>query len=70
VGGSVGAFFGGFISDRVVKRRGIPARMAVLMVSQVNIVSSDVISSLRWCMMSGHENVFVVIWCMLVKIFS
>ncbi|KAF6023363.1 hypothetical protein EB796_018320 [Bugula neritina] len=35
VGGSVGAFFGGFISDRVVKRRGIPARMAVLMISQI-----------------------------------
>lgn len=35
VGGSLGAFFGGFISDRVVKKRGIPARMAVLVVSQV-----------------------------------
>jgi len=70
VGGSVGAFFGGFISDRVVKRRGIPARMAVLMISQVNIVSSDVISSLLGCLKSGQQIVFVVIWCMLVKIFS
>ena len=36
VGGSLGAFFGGFISDRVVKSRGISARMLVLVVSQVS----------------------------------
>ncbi|XP_067928432.1 MFS-type efflux pump MSMEG_3705-like [Watersipora subatra] len=35
VGGSLGALFGGFISDRVVKGRGIVARMAVLAVSQI-----------------------------------
>ena len=35
VGGSLGAFFGGFISDRVVKKRGIAARMVVLVISQV-----------------------------------
>lgn len=36
VGGSFGAFFGGFISDRIVKKRGIVARMLVLAVSQVS----------------------------------
>lgn len=37
VGGSLGAFFGGFISDRFVKSRGIVARMVVLVISQVCI---------------------------------
>jgi len=35
VGGSIGAFFGGFISDRFVKKRGVVARMVVLVISQV-----------------------------------
>jgi len=35
VGGSLGAFFGGFISDRFVKSRGIVARMVVLVISQM-----------------------------------
>ncbi|CAL1540212.1 unnamed protein product [Lymnaea stagnalis] len=34
VGGSLGVLFGGFISDRVVKRRGLYARIIVLVVSQ------------------------------------
>lgn len=35
VGGSFGVLFGGFISDRVVKKRGLPARVWVLVISQV-----------------------------------
>lgn len=34
VGGSLGVLFGGFISDRVVKRRGLYARIFVLVASQ------------------------------------
>ncbi|XP_050414954.1 protein spinster homolog 1 [Patella vulgata] len=35
VGGSIGVFVGGFISDRVVKKRGLYARIIVLVASQV-----------------------------------
>ncbi|XP_036382019.1 probable L-galactonate transporter [Megalops cyprinoides] len=35
VGGSLGVLFGGFVSDRVVKRRGLTARVWVLVISQV-----------------------------------
>eukprot|EP00753_Platysulcus_tardus_P002744 PLAT11858.1.p1 GENE.PLAT11858.1~~PLAT11858.1.p1 ORF type:complete len:470 (-),score=246.17 PLAT11858.1:83-1492(-) len=35
VGGSLGATFGGFISDRIVKKRGPAARILVLIASQV-----------------------------------
>ena len=38
VGGSLGALLGGFISDRLVKRRGYGARLWVLIFSQVRIV--------------------------------
>ena len=41
VGGSLGAFFGGFISDRVVKKRGITARIVVIVISQVTLVSNN-----------------------------
>ncbi|MBN3299814.1 SPNS1 protein, partial [Amia calva] len=37
VGGSAGVLFGGFISDRVVKKRGLTARIWVLVISQVRI---------------------------------
>ena len=37
VGGSLGVLFGGFISDRIVKRRGLYARIFVLVASQVRI---------------------------------
>lgn len=37
VGGSLGVAVGGFISDRVVKGRGIYARVAVIIASLVSI---------------------------------
>ena len=37
VGGSIGVWFGGFISDRVVKTRGPQARILVLIASLVSL---------------------------------
>lgn len=36
VGGSLGVLFGGFISDRLIKKRGLYARIFVLVFSQVS----------------------------------
>lgn len=44
VGGSLGVVAGGFISDRVVKRRGLYARVFVLVFSQVLLTCSFMIT--------------------------
>ncbi|MBN3288338.1 SPNS1 protein, partial [Polyodon spathula] len=46
VGGSFGVLFGGFISDRVVKKRGLPARIWVLVISQ--IVAAPFLVGVLW----------------------
>ncbi|MGH0145604.1 UNVERIFIED_CONTAM: hypothetical protein FKN15_006485 [Acipenser sinensis] len=46
VGGSFGVLFGGFISDRVVKKRGLPARVRVLVISQ--IVAAPFLVGVLW----------------------
>ncbi|RXM94623.1 Protein spinster-like 1 [Acipenser ruthenus] len=46
VGGSFGVLFGGFISDRVVKKRGLPARVWVLVISQ--IVAAPFLVGVLW----------------------
>lgn len=60
VAGSIGVVFGGFISDRIVKQRGLHARVLVLISSQVIFAKNTVTDFLarlkqwHWHLLSIH----------------